>query len=94
MVARGSFKERDDRVVARITPDAIADAATQRVACGDAEALFVSRASPRLVEQVAALQARIGIPATSGNHALGWHCLRLAGVADPLPRFGRLFTLG
>lgn len=93
VVVMGSFKERDDRTVARISPAAIADAAEQLVAGSGAEALFVSCTSLRLVEQVAALEARIGIPATSSNHALGWHCLRLAGVDDSLPRFGRLFTL-
>lgn len=93
VAAIGSFKERDDRVVARITPAAIADAAERLVVGSDAEALFVSCTSLRLVEQVAALEARIGIPATSSNHALGWHSLRLAGVADSLPQFGRLFTL-
>lgn len=30
---------------------------------------------------------------TSSNHALAWHCLRLAGIDDKLPQYGRLFTL-
>jgi maleate isomerase len=93
VAAMASFNEPDDRIVARITPAAIADAAAALVAGSGAEALFVSCTSLRLVEQVAALEARIGVPATSSNHALGWHSLRLAGVADRLPRFGRLFTL-
>jgi maleate isomerase len=29
---------------------------------------------------------------TSSNHALAWHCLRLAGYDDLVPGFGRLFT--
>jgi maleate isomerase len=94
VVAMGSFKEPDDRIVARITPDAIADAAADLVAGSGAQALFVSCTSLRLVAQVAALEARIGIPATSSNHAMGWHSLRLAGIADVCPQFGRLFTLG
>jgi maleate isomerase len=91
VAAMGSFKQRDDRVVARIAPQAVAEAAMVRGSL--AEALFVSCTSLRLVEQVAELEARIGIPATSSNHALGWHCLRLAGIADARPEFGRLFTL-
>jgi maleate isomerase len=35
----------------------------------------------------------LGKPVTSSNHAMAWHCLRLAGVDDALPQFGRLFTL-
>ena len=34
-----------------------------------------------------------GIPTTPSNHALAWHCLRLAGVTDVLSRFGRLLEL-
>jgi maleate isomerase len=30
---------------------------------------------------------------TSSNHALAWHCLRLAGVDDQIPGFGKLFRL-
>jgi maleate isomerase len=32
----------------------------------------------------------LGKPVTSSNHALAWHCLRLAGVEEPLPQWGRL----
>jgi maleate isomerase len=28
---------------------------------------------------------------TSSNHALAWHCLRLAGIDDRRPGRGRLF---
>lgn len=93
VAAFGSFREPDDRIVARIAPDAIAEAAERLVAGSGAQALFVSCTSLRLVEQVEALEARIGIPATSSNHAMGWHALRLAGIADARPEFGRLFTL-
>ncbi len=93
VAAMGSFKEPDDRVVARIAPASILEAAERLVAGSGAEALFVSCTSLRLVEQVAALEQRIGIPATSSNHAMGWHCLRLAGITEAMPRFGRLFTL-
>ena len=93
VAAMASFNEPDDRIVARISEAAIADAAAELVAGSGAEALFVSCTSLRLVEQVVALESRISIPATSSNHALGWHSLRLAGVADTLPRFGRLFSL-
>lgn len=93
VAAMGSFKERDDRIVARISPASIADAAARLVAGSGAEALFVSCTSLRLAERVAELEARIGVPATSSNHAMAWHSLRLAGVADARPEFGRLFTL-
>ena len=93
VAAMGSFNERDDRIVARISPESIASAAERLVAGSGAEALFVSCTSLRLAERVAELEARVGVPATSSNHAMAWHSLRLAGVADVRPEFGRLFTL-
>ena len=47
--------------------------------------------SLRLVEHVVDIEKKIGIPVTSSNHAMAWHCLRLAGVYDRLPEFGRLY---
>lgn len=91
--AMASFGEPDDRIVARISETSIAEAAEALVAGSGAEALFVSCTSLRLAGQVAAIEARIGIPATSSNHALAWHSLRLAGIEDARPQFGRLFTL-
>ena len=93
VAAMASFNEPDDRIVARIAPDSIADAAAGLASGSGAQALFVSCTSLRLAERVAALEARIGIPATSSNHALAWHSLRLAGIEDVQPQFGRLFTL-
>ncbi len=92
VAALGSFNEEDDRRVARISPAAILAASEALVQGSGAQALFVSCTSLRLVEHVVALEARIGIPATSSNHAIGWHMLRLAGIADRQPQFGRLFT--
>lgn len=40
------------------------------------------------------LEARIGIPVTSSNHAMAWHSLRLAGIDDAMPEAGRLFERG
>ena len=57
------------------------------------DAVFVSCTSLRLTEIVAELEADIGIPVTSSDHAMAWHCLRLAGVKDTVPGVGRLFTV-
>jgi maleate isomerase len=55
--------------------------------------VFVSCTSLRLAEAVAEIEAELGKPVTSSNHAMAWHALRLAGVADALPQFGRLFAV-
>ena len=41
-----------------------------------------------------AIEAEVGIPVTSSDHALAWHSLRLAGVTDRVPGAGRLFECG
>ena len=88
----GSFNEGDDRKVGRISPDSLRRAALELGASEAVDAVFVSCTALRLVEVAAEIEAALGKPVTSSNHALAWHCLRLAGVDDPLPRFGRLFT--
>ena len=89
----GSFNEENDDVVARITPQSILDGVLKIRGLADIDALFVSCTSVRLAEAAADIERRIGIPVTSSNHAMAWHALRLAGVTDPQPEFGRLFTL-
>ena len=41
----------------------------------------------------AAVARGTGVPVTSSNHAMAWHCLRLAGIEDEAPEAGRLFEL-
>lgn len=87
----GSFEEGDDRVVARITEAAIA-AAVRRVArAAPCDAVVVSCTNLRCLRVIPDLEAELDLPVISSNQALGWHMLRLAGVADPMPQFGRLF---
>jgi maleate isomerase len=57
------------------------------------DAVFVSCTSVRLVDAVAEIEAECGLPVTSSNHAMAWHCLRLAGVDTKLPGLGRLFAV-
>lgn len=89
----GSFNHENDTEVARITPDSIRDAARRLVAAGPIDAVFVSCTSLRVAAIAEALEQEIGIPVTSSNHALAWHCLRLAGYREPVPGFGSLFKL-
>jgi maleate isomerase len=92
--AMGSFNEEDDGIVGRIDPASLAEASARLGAFPEVEAVFVSCTSLRLAEAAAGIEARIGKPVTSSNHAMLWHALRLAGIEDRLPRWGRLFELG
>ena len=87
----GSFNEEDDRKAARITAGSVRDAALTLGGAAEVDGVFVSCTSLRLLQTVVELEEALGKPVTSSNHALAWHCLRLTGVEDRLPQFGRLF---
>lgn len=87
----GSFNEADDTRAARISLDSLEQAALELGADPSVDGVFVACTSLRLVAVAERLESRLGKPVTSSNHALIWHSLRLAGIADELPGLGRLF---
>lgn len=89
----GSFNEQDDGIVARITPAAIRQGIDRLRAEASVDCVFVSCTSVRLAEAARDIEAETSLPVTSSNHAMAWHALRLAGVTDALPQWGKLFTL-
>jgi maleate isomerase len=88
----GSFNEPDDGKVARITPASVRRGVETILSRARVDAVFVSCTSVRLAEAARDIEAETGIPITSSNHAMAWHALRLAGVGDQLPQWGRLFA--
>jgi|TARA_B100001964_G_scaffold123066_1_gene136410 maleate isomerase len=93
VVAVASFLEPDDHLVARISEQAVADAAVRVGGADVCEAVFVSCTSLRTFGVVTDIEHRMGKPVVSSNLALIWHMLRLAGVDDEVQDLGRLFTL-
>jgi maleate isomerase len=89
----GSFNEESDAVVASISPASIRAGVKRLAQEGGIDAVFVSCTSVRLAEAAADIEAEVGLPVTSSNHAMAWHALRLAGMDDAMPQFGRLFGL-
>lgn len=90
----GSFEQMDDRVVARITEAAIIAAAKQVARDGGCDAIVISCTNLRCLRVIPQIEEETGVPVISSNQALAWHMLRLAGVADSPPQFGKLFTRG
>lgn len=90
IAAVASFDRRDDREAARISLASIEAAAERMAAVPGVDAIFISCTSLRVAEAVAGLEKRIGIPVTSSNHAMAWHCLRLAGTTSSMPAGGCL----
>jgi maleate isomerase len=89
----GSFNHENDNDVARISQDSLRAAALELGRHPDVDAVFVSCTSIRLAETARALEAELGKPVTSSNHAMAWHALRLAGITEPMPQWGKLFTV-
>jgi maleate isomerase len=93
ITAVATFDRRDDLEAARISVASIEAAVQRMAATPEIDAIFVSCTSLRVAEAVAGLERRTGVPVTSSNHAMAWHCLRLAGIGDAVPAAGRLFEL-
>ncbi len=89
----GSFNEPHDPTVAAIDSQSLKTGIAQITEGQDVDAIFISCTSVRIVADVAAIETELDIPVTSSNHALAWHCLRLAGIDDKQPELGRLFSL-
>jgi maleate isomerase len=87
----GSFNHENDMEVARITQQSIRDAMRRLVRQCPLDGIFVSCTSLRVASIAEELEAEIGVPVTSSNHAMAWHCLRLAGYTERVSGFGRLF---
>ena len=90
----GSFNEPDDGIVAAMDSASIENGIDAIMRRHKVDMVFVSCTSVRLMQSAARIERRLGVPVTSSNHAMAWHCLRLAGINDNLPEFGRLFERG
>ncbi|MCK0198915.1 aspartate/glutamate racemase family protein [Ancylobacter sp. 6x-1] len=91
VAASATFDRPDDLEVPLISTASIEEGASCLAKVPGVEAVFISCTSMRVAEVVETIEARTGVPVTSSNHAMAWHCLRLAGVADEVPGAGRLF---
>jgi maleate isomerase len=60
---------------------------------GEAEAVFLTGTGMPTLPVLEALEQDLGKPVISSASAMMWHALRLAGVRQPIPGYGRLLTL-
>jgi maleate isomerase len=93
IAAGHGLNHENDNEVARISQDSIKDAVRDLAREPSVDGVFVSCTSLRVADIVEELEKELGKPVTSSNHALAWHCLRLAGYGEPVPGFGRLFRV-
>ena len=96
----GSFNEPEDPIVASIDKASLVQAAERLLDQRSVDMLFVSCTSIRMLDAVHELEQKFGLPVTSSNHAMAWHCMRLADFASNIadddartrPRLGQLFA--
>jgi maleate isomerase len=81
----------DDRDIARVSEEAIVEAACV-ADVPEAEALFVSCTALPALGCVARIEATIGKPVVTSNQASIWAMRRLAGLHAPVAGFGRLMA--
>ena len=93
VVAFGSFEQKEDGTVARISPQAVLEAACAIGVADGVEAVFVSCTNLRAFEVIPEAEARLGKPVISSNLALAWHMAALAGLLEVATGPGWLFTL-
>jgi maleate isomerase len=91
VAAMGSFNNGNDNEVARISAASLEAAILELGSESSVDAVFIACTSLRVAALVERAEAKLGKPVTSSNHAMAWHALRLAGYADAVPGFGRLF---
>jgi maleate isomerase len=58
--------------------------------CPDVEAIFIADGCFRTLEMLATLENDIGIPVVTKVPTNMYNCLKIAGIKDPIPGFGRL----
>lgn len=88
----GSFEQKEDATVARISPDSIYDAVCNIGAADDVDVVFVSCTNLRTLDLIARAEASIGKPVISSNQALAWHMAKLSALKEPITGPGSLFT--
>jgi maleate isomerase len=78
--------------MARITPEAIVEWASDRISAR-ADACFISCTAIRSAPAIALLEQRGGIPVLTSNQCMVWHLLRSNGIDTDPGNFGQLFSL-
>ncbi|MFZ7089794.1 maleate cis-trans isomerase family protein [Primorskyibacter sp. 2E233] len=89
----GTFNEAEETRVARIDGESLLAAGRTLAAQGGAQAVFLSCTNLRTLDIIARLEDETGLPVLSSNQVLAWHMLRLSGITDAIPGYGRLLTL-
>ena len=75
-----------------MTPASIRKAVLDLGQTDRVDTVFISCTNLRALSLLEGLENELDKPVISSNAALAWHCLRLAGINDPMPQYGSLFN--
>ncbi|WOH80319.1 hypothetical protein RX327_31610 [Bradyrhizobium sp. BEA-2-5] len=75
-----------------ISERSVCDAVRRVISQAEVDTVIVACTQMRVAAVIAALEAETGKAIVSSNQALCWHALRLAGCADEVDGWGRLFN--
>ena len=91
VVSRATMGLDRDELTTAVEPASIA-AWCRATDVPDADAVVIGCSAFRACEAgfIDALEADLGKPVVTSTQAFMWHMLRLAGVDDPIPGYGRL----
>lgn len=81
--------QEERRAIGRVPPQHVYRLARQADRA-DAEAIFVSCTNLATLDMIERIEADTGKPVVTSNQACFWACLRLLGIPDAIPGFGRL----
>ena len=87
----GSFNEELDPIVSKIDMNSLRNGIRALLDEAPVDAVFVSCTSIRTMHLVNRFEKEFDLPITSSNHAMTWHCMRLAGVTETIEGYGSLF---
>ncbi|WP_102109032.1 maleate cis-trans isomerase family protein [Oceaniglobus roseus] len=76
----GSFDEAREAAVARISPDAVRNAAQDLAGQGEVDGIFMSCTNLRTLDVIPGLKEELGMPVLSSNLVLAWHMAQLTGA--------------
>jgi len=93
VTAFGSFGEKRERVVARISPASVVEALVDIGQMPYCDAVFASCTNLRAAETISHVEATLGKPVLASNQVLAWHMLRLAGNGMLPAKAGRLASV-
>lgn len=91
VITAGTFDEKYDKTVGRISPASIKQAALCQLEKADVDAVFMSCTNMKCAQIIPEIEEETEVMALSSNQVLMWHMLQSIGLSKEINNKGRLF---